>query len=148
MIWAILAILGVPLWLIAIVLYSLLRVRSSVRKAPGSIPCKIRIVEGHERWLKDKFPRYVQRAVWVHDVLVVYGGNPFLTRTFVLGVVGLAMAPQPASTPVKRITDASTFRFRVDSGAVAELAATKTDVAALLGPFPAVPASAPAAPRS
>jgi hypothetical protein len=135
MIWALLAIIGVPLWLIAILLFLLFRQRSSVRDAPGAVACKVRAVEGQEKYLGDGYPRYQQRVVWVHDVLVVHGGNPFLTRVTVLGTVGVAAQPQPAGEPVKHLTDATTVRLRTDSGAVIELVTARGDVPALLGPL-------------
>jgi hypothetical protein len=55
MIWAILAILGVPLWLIAIFLFVLLRSRSKVNKIPQSFPCKARAASGGASGLTDSF---------------------------------------------------------------------------------------------
>lgn len=75
-----LAILGIPPWLLAVFLFVLLRGRSAVKKVPGSFACKARSVSGDVGGLRDQFPRYTDRAHWVHDVLVVHGGNPALRR--------------------------------------------------------------------
>jgi hypothetical protein len=42
MIWAILALLGIPLWLIAFFLFILIRSRSAVKNIPGSFACRVR----------------------------------------------------------------------------------------------------------
>ena len=42
MIWAILVFLGIPLWLIALALFMLIRTRSRIGSIPGSVRCKVR----------------------------------------------------------------------------------------------------------
>lgn len=68
MIWALLAILGVPIWLIVGALGGALWSRRSVRSQPGVFPIAVRTA-GQESW-----PRAVSYARMVHDVLVVHRG--------------------------------------------------------------------------
>jgi hypothetical protein len=140
LIWAALAMLGIPLWFIAIFLFILIRGRAGVKKIPGSFACKARAMSGEAGGLRDQFPRYEHRAYWVHDVLVVRGGNPFLTRAMPLGVVELEGRPEPSDPEAKhlnRVEDPTSLRLRLDAGAVIELVCAKADVALALGPFPA-----------
>jgi hypothetical protein len=141
MIWAILALLGIPLWLIAIFLFILLRSRSAVKKIPGSFACRVRAPCDEVGGLRGQFPRYDDRAHWVHKVLVVHGGNPFLIVTTPLGVVetqGQPELPDPMEEKhLKRVEDPVMLRYRLDSGALIELVCTKADVDRALGPFPA-----------
>jgi hypothetical protein len=146
MIWAILAILGVPLWLIAIFLFVLLRSRSKVNKIPQSFPCKARAASGGVSGLTDSFPRYKARGHWVHDVLILHGGNPFLIQTMPHGVAGLVHGPDAAGPTIKhlkRIKDPVSLRYRTDSGDVIEVVCAKDDLPRGLGPFSAPAASPP-----
>jgi hypothetical protein len=140
MIWAALALLGIPLWFIAILLFILVRSRSAVQQIPGSFPCKARAASGDVSGLHDELPRYHHRAHWVHDVLVVHGGNPFLIQAMPLGVARLASDPEPADPTAKHLTrvkDPVSLRYRLDSGAEVELVCTRAEVNSALGPFPA-----------
>lgn len=144
MIWAALALLGIPLWFIAIFLFVLLRGRSAVKAIPGSFACKARAMTAGAGGLRDEFTRYDLRAHWVHDVLIVHGGSPFLTRTMPLGVaelVGQPAPPDPVAKQLKRTDDPVALRYRLDAGRVIELVCTESDATLALGPL-----SAPAAP--
>jgi hypothetical protein len=135
-----LAVLGIPPWLLAIFLFLLLRGRSAVKKIPGSFACKARSISGDVGGLHDQFRRYSDRAHWVHDVLVVHGGNPFLTRTFPFGIADLAGQPEPpdeTAKHLKRVEDPVSVRYRLDSGAVIELVCARSDAGRALGPFSA-----------
>ena len=138
MIWAALAFLGIPLWLIAIALFILLRGRSAIRATPGSFTCKARATSGDAAGLPDRFSRYDLSARWVHDVLVIHGGSLFLTRTLPLGVVEMVGQPEPPNPTVdhlKRIEDPLMLRFRLDAGADIELVCTTAEVGLAQGPF-------------
>src|SRR5438094_62942 len=65
MIWVILAVLGVPLWLLAVAVLSLILRTRGVRKRPGNIVCRLRRASG-DGWIRGN-------AVWVHDVFVFRG---------------------------------------------------------------------------
>jgi hypothetical protein len=141
-IWAILALLGIPLWLLIVLLAVLLRTRSKIRKVPGSFEFKVRVPPGGQPVLdlKNRFARYVSVGHWVHDVLVVHGGSPFLLRTAALGIEGVDTVPADADPDrepgLKRMSTPQLVRLGIDGGAVVELACAKDDLPALLGPFP------------
>src|SRR3954451_16050931 len=62
MIWAILIVLGVPLWLCAIGVSVLILENRRLRKRPGDIPVRV-LRQGKSRWIRG-------HAVWVSDVFV------------------------------------------------------------------------------
>jgi len=146
MIWAVLLLLGIPLWLIAVALVLLLHGRRQVRGLPGAVRCKPRLVSGELPGLKPELARFSSIGLWVHDVLVLYGGNPFLTRVTPFGVVRLRGEPadvDPGSA--KGMDDPVAVRFRHDSGATFELVCPRSSLAAAMGPFgTAVSARGPA----
>jgi hypothetical protein len=96
-IWAIMILLCIPLWLIAIALLSLFRVRGTVRQIPGFFDCKVRraATAGKE---PEQFTRNTGRAHWVHDVLVLHSGNPFLIVTTPYGVTEVVDGTLPADS--------------------------------------------------
>lgn len=67
MIWAVLALIGVPLWLCALGILALVFRNRRLRKRPGSVPVRVR-EEGQGRWRPG-------HAVWVHDVFA-FRGSP------------------------------------------------------------------------
>jgi hypothetical protein len=60
MIWAILALLGVPLWFCAIAIAVLVFRNRGLRKRPGDIPVRV-LRAGKKRWIR-------AHAIWVSDV--------------------------------------------------------------------------------
>ena len=67
MIWAILALLGVPLWFCAIAIAILLLRNRSLRKRAGNIPSRIRLAPD-KRWTRG-------HGLWTHDVWA-FRGSP------------------------------------------------------------------------
>lgn len=137
----ILTILGVPLWLIAVYLFMLIRARSKVVRVPGSVRCKVR-TSAPIPGLQDEFARYASTAHWVHDVLVIHLGS-FMLRPLPLGVTGTSAGPEPAeaNSRIKKLDSPVTMRFTLDSGAEIELACAAADANRLLGPFAAAGSS-------
>ena len=77
-------------------------------------------------------------AHWVHRVLVVHGGSPFLIQTVPLGVANFVTEPESIDEPakhLKRVEGPVSVSYRLDSGTVVEVVRAKANVAALLGPF-------------
>ena len=66
MIWAILALLGVPLWLCALGIFALLFQNRALKKRPGNIPVRIRLA-GKKRWSR-------ANGLWLSDVFFWRGG--------------------------------------------------------------------------
>lgn len=62
MVWAIMAFLGVPIWMIVGGILTLLWRNRSVRKRPGNIQCRMSAEPG-KRWRRGN-------GIWVHDVFV------------------------------------------------------------------------------
>jgi hypothetical protein len=95
-IWILLAMFGVPLWLVVGTLGGALWSRRTFRRAPGVFPCKVRIISGPED--SGKWPRATAYARWVHDVLPVHAG---------LALVRFRALPVMASTGPSRRPRAS-----------------------------------------
>jgi hypothetical protein len=124
MVLIILAVLGVPLWIVFGVLATVLWSRSQVKKAPGVFPCKVRLASGTFPGLKEKWPFLPSYAAWVHDVLIVRSGLA-LVRSQLLPVADLAGEVEPADPQqIKRLGEnPQTISLRLDNGAVVEAAA-------------------------
>ena len=58
MIWAILIFIGIPLWLIAAILFMLVRTRTEVRRVPGSVQRTVRGVTEETPGVGVGYPRY------------------------------------------------------------------------------------------
>jgi len=102
MVWALLAILGVPIWLIVGILLAIVLQRRNFKKQPGVFPCVIRD-EGATKW-----PRSQSFARQVRSVFVVNRGAALL-RTEIHGVAeihDLALGdngPKKPAGPVGRL---------------------------------------------
>ena len=66
MIWATLALLGIPIWFIALILIAAFKNRNTVRSNPDVFDFKLRKGDG---WARKK-----SYARWVSDVLIVHTG--------------------------------------------------------------------------
>lgn len=132
MIWALLAILGVPIWLIVGALAGVLWSRRKFRKTPGVFPCKVRIVSGSED--PGKWPRSTAYARWVHDVLLVHAGLG-LVKYQALPGAGVDGPAAPAPAVKLKAGDAISIRLRMDDGSVAEVAGPASMKDLLSGPF-------------
>ena len=66
MIWATLALLGIPIWLIALILIAAFKNRNTVRSNPDIFEFKLKKGDG---WTRKK-----SYARWVSDVLIVHTG--------------------------------------------------------------------------
>jgi hypothetical protein len=77
MIWAILALLGVPLWLCAIGILALVYRNKSLRQRHGDIPIRVqragktRWTRGHAVWVSDVFAWRGSPAAWSEDLFKV-----------------------------------------------------------------------------
>lgn len=137
MIVALAAYLGIPLWLIAFFLWRLLRNRAAVRSRTDGFACRARLTGTDPSDDVDDYTRFAAVGRWVHDVFVLHGGNPFLTKTAVFGVAELISGPDPGTGGgrLDKFDDPVVMRFRLDDGGVAELACERSQAAIALGPF-------------
>ncbi len=77
MIWAILALLGVPLWLCALAILALVYRNNSLRQRDGDIPVRVqragktRWTRGHAIWVSDVFTWRGSPAAWSEGLLQV-----------------------------------------------------------------------------
>jgi hypothetical protein len=130
MTWILLAVLGVPLWLIAGVLASAFWSRHRFRGRPEVFACRLRPAGPAKTsgWSRTK-----SYAYWVHDVLLVHHGLA-LARYEVLPVSSVA-GPTPASS-VKGLGDRPEWlRLQLDDGRMMDMATQNQDVALATGPF-------------
>jgi hypothetical protein len=138
MIWALLAILGVPLWLVVGALAGSLWSRRRFRNSPGVFPAKVRLNSGAFDGLSESWPPVAVYARWVHDVLLVNKGLA-LVRTQPLPIAAAEGRVEQASPQeIKRLGDNPILlQFRLDNGAIIQLAAPGEVRSLACGPFEA-----------
>jgi hypothetical protein len=86
-VWIILAAIGVPLWLCALAILTLVLRNRSLRKRHGNIPVRVRR-PGKKRWVRG-------HAIWVHDVFA-FRGSPAAWKEGLIWVS--EVAPRAASS--------------------------------------------------
>jgi hypothetical protein len=135
MIWAILALVGVPLWLCATAITVLVLRNRNLRNRPGSVPVRIRVA-GKGRW-------HPGHGLWVHDVFA-FRGSPAAWKESLVQVGSVAAAQTVTDEQKKglhRLGDqpvVANFEL-VPEGSV-QLAAHAEHASLLLGPFGTVAA--------
>jgi hypothetical protein len=128
-IWAILALLGVPLWLIAIALLMMFFRNRKLRKRPGNIPVKVlrpgkkRWKSGHGLWISDVFAWRGSPAAWDEDIFEVDGAS-------------LRSADEEEQKKLHRIgDDPAVASLTLADGTSLEVATRHEHRSALAGPF-------------
>jgi hypothetical protein len=136
MIWALLALLGVPFWLIGVGLGLTLLNRRRVKARPGVFRCKIRITSGSVPGLRERWPRSSSYAFWVRDVLVVRAGLA-LVRTRVLAMTSAfgEIDTRPRAELKRFGPEAAVLTFALEEGCAIEVAAPASADALLVGPY-------------
>ncbi len=131
MIWAILAALGVPLWLCAIAILALVFRNRQLRKRPGNVAVRIR-PSPNKRWMPG-------HCVWVHDVLA-FRGSPAAWKEGLFQVTE-ASARQTNNAERKKLhrigDEPIVATVTTANGETLELAARPEHKDTLLGPFAA-----------
>ena len=129
MVWAVLALLGVPLWLCAVAILALLYRNRSLRRRPGDIPVRVPR-PGKTRWVRG-------HAVWVSDVFA-WRGIPAAWQEDLCRVVS-ARSGSLGPGERKRLRglgrDAAAVTLRPDAGPPFRVAVRGEHLDALLGPF-------------
>jgi hypothetical protein len=124
MIWVALAALGVPLWLCAVAIFTLVFRNRTLRKRPGNVPVRLRLEPG-KRWRRG-------HALWVHDVFA-FRGSPAAWRESLLWV-GEAGTSGDADAPKHLGDHPVVVRLTSDDGVV-DVAAREEHRDLLLGPW-------------
>ena len=129
MIWALLALVGVPLWLCALGILALVYRNRGLRRRHGDIAVRVQRT-GKTRWTRG-------HAVWVSDVFA-WRGSPAAWREDLVHVVGASAC---SATPeerkkLHRLGDGPVVATLTTSqGDVLRVAASAEHRSALSGPF-------------
>jgi len=130
MIWAILVLLGVPLWLCAIAILVIVLRNRSLRKRPGSIPVRMR-AGGKGRW-------HPGHGLWVHDVFT-FRGSPAAWKETLVQVASVGPVQPAAGDDKKGLhrlgSEPVVTTFHLVPAATLQLAARAENAGALPGPF-------------
>jgi hypothetical protein len=132
MIWAILAAVGVPLWLCAVGILTLVMRNRALRKRPGNVAVRIR-PEGKRRWMPG-------HGLWVNDVFA-YRGSPAAWKEGLVWVTAASARPANAEERkhLRRIGDEPVIATLTvaDAGTKRrmDVAARESDAGTLLGPY-------------
>ena len=126
---AILAIIGVPLWLIAIALLMLFFRNRKLRKRPGNIPVRV-LGPGKKRWTSG-------HGIWVSDVFA-WRGSPAAWNEdlFQVRSVAIHFADAQERKKLHRIGDGPVVAsFALDEAATLEVAVRHEHQSILAGPL-------------
>ena len=125
MIWATLALLGIPIWLIAIVLIAAFRNRNKVRANPDMFEYKLKKSDG---WKRGK-----GYARWVSDVLIYHAGIALIrTDAFQINTVRIL---ETTDLPPKGLGDNPTgLEVTYTDGETATFAVSAQNLDGALGP--------------
>ena len=129
MVWAILALIGVPLWLCAVGIFMLVYRNRQLRKRPGNVPVRLRGAE-KERWVAG-------HALWTHDVLAFRGSPAAWTETleWVSDATSRPAGPDEAKKLHRVGDEPVVVTLTLASGTTLEVAGASEHRSVLLGPF-------------
>jgi hypothetical protein len=137
MLWAILALLGVPLWLCAAGITVLILENRSLRKRPGDIPVRV-LRPGKKRWTRG-------HAIWVSDVFA-WRASPASWKEAVVQVTDASLhEPVDPETvnKLRRLGESpAVASLTLSGGAMIDVAAAADHRSALIGPFGRQPEAA------
>ncbi|MGC1814332.1 MAG: hypothetical protein WA696_09370 [Solirubrobacterales bacterium] len=129
MIWAILALLDVPLWLCALGILTAVVQKRKLRKRYGDIPVRVRR-PGKKRWTRG-------HAIWVSDVFA-WRGSPAAWNEELIQVSeasSRAADPEEHKKLHRLGDDPAVVTLALSEGEPVEVAASAERRGALLGPF-------------
>ena len=131
MVWALLAILGIPIWLIVGALMAGYANRRNFEKTPGVFPLRMRTLPSQDGKWSGK-----QHARWIHDVVLVNKGFAKV-RTTPHGIKRMAGTPRPLEpSDVKGLGDQPMSLVLVlDDSTEVEIAFAAKDLSLASGPF-------------
>ena len=133
MIWALLVFVGVPLWLCALGIFTVIYRNRALRKRRGDIPVRV-LKRGKTRWVRG-------HGVWISDVFA-WRGSPAAWSEGLLHVAAASVAPA-GPEELKRLRrlggDPVVATLTVDEGPALRIAVASGDRGAVLGPFQSLP---------
>ena len=132
MVWAILALIGVPLWLCALGILSVVLRNRKLRKRYGDIPVRVRR-PGKKRWTRG-------HAIWVTHVFA-WRGSPAAWNEDLLEVTAATIrsADPEGREKLHRLGgEPAIATLAIADGEPLEVAVATDQRAALLGPFATV----------
>jgi hypothetical protein len=119
MVWVILAAVGVPLWLCAAGILTLVLRNRSLRKRGGDLPVRLRSAGGG-RWRRG-------HALWVHDVLC-FRASPAGWKEELLWVDDIVVRPATAEDGLHRLgANPVVARLTIHDGEPIEVAVSEED---------------------
>lgn len=138
MIWALLVFVGVPLWLCAFGIFTVIYRNRALRKRRGDIPVRVRR-PGKTRWLRG-------HAVWISDVFA-WRGSPAAWSEGLSHILAASVAP---AGPEERkrlrrlgedplIATLTVATMTSDEPRTLTVAVASRDASAVLGPFQSTP---------
>ena len=135
MIWAILAILGVPLWLCAAGISVLVLRNRAIRHRPGNVKARRRR-QGKSRWTRG-------HGVWVHDVFAFRGSPAAWAESLIPVRDAVTLSPTASDRKKLRRLGAAPLIARLidDDGEHVDFATTSEHALDLLGPLGAAAAT-------
>lgn len=128
MIWVILAVIGIPLWIIALGLGVLLYRNRVLRLREGNIPCRLQDAAGG-RWSRG-------HGIWVHDVFA-FRASPASWKDRMAWVEQVTLRPPNAeeARKLRRLADPVIAEMLVDDGSDFRVATDDSRRSDLTGPI-------------
>jgi hypothetical protein len=129
MLAVVLAVLGVPVWLVAGMLLAGVYSRRRYRQQPGVFACYVRVVDGVPGSLATTWGRRPSYGRWLHDVLLLSRGLA-LVRFLAIPVATRVAGPEPLDgTPLRGLgTSAVVFTLCTDDATTLEVAVSAADM--------------------
>ena len=130
MVWALLAILGVPIWLIVGALIGGYLARRRFINCPGVFPLRVRSLPSKDEKWSGK-----QHGRWIHDVMLVNKGYAKV-RTDPHGFKQMVGPPKPINDrAMKGMEEPMSFVLILDDDSEAEIAVAASDLNLATGPY-------------
>jgi hypothetical protein len=128
MLWALLALLGIPIWFIAIALGVLVYRNRALHSRPDDIPCRLQNKPGG-RWSRG-------HALWIHDVFS-FRASPASWNDYLGWVRQVSLrSPNPdEARKLRRFPDPIIAMLLMDDGTTIAVAAGSERQTALTGPI-------------
>ena len=133
---AVLAVLGVPLWLVLGWLAARLWHRHVMKQVPGLFELKVRMISGGYRGVDNDFSRRSSHGLWAHEVLIIESGFMVSHVLHFLATESVQAVQTADPEQVAGLGDSpATVRVKLENGSVIEIAADGDSREKMQGPF-------------